>query len=390
MTFESRPTVEVLKLLDQHLLNHFAFPAAELVREHPPRWFCKNKRLVYDLSCPYGADSFHGTLQYTRWKEFSLPKKIPVGQSIDLIVECVDDVFQYGPPEMENTVSWHLNFADANLFGYYGGRLFAQDESQCLEHPALCSLVESLSRVRVASPTLTTITNSQGVTLATPILIRGVERRAQVKTNRNEEEGRPAGLYGNQFAIAKPESVTKATTVFDQRLDARGRPYYSNIIAMEAPKYGNGKYTIYTIRRILATAYTGFLAAKFESMVELGLLSRNHDPKADSATTIPDDSDTKSPPIIEIHTGNWGCGAYGGNIAIMSLLQITAARLAGVNKLVYHAAGKANQRQFNEGLKTYNKLVLEKGNNGEGELDLDVFVHEVEKHHFQWGFSNGT
>ncbi|CAG8524382.1 405_t:CDS:2 [Ambispora leptoticha] len=367
MTYASRPTEEILKLIDEHLVNHFAFPAAELVSEHPPRWFCKNKKLVYNLSCPQGANSFHGTLQYTRWKEFTLPEKIHVGQHNDLIVECSDDCFQYGPPETENT-----------------------DESQCLEHPALCSLRESLSLVPFSSPTLTTVTDAQGVKLATPILIRGVERRAQVKTDRNEEEGRPWGLYGNQFAIAKPEAVTKATTVFDQRLDARGQPYYSNILAMEAPKYGIGYYTTHTIRRILATAYTGFLAAKFESMVELGLLSRNHDPKADSATTIPNDSDTKPLPIIEIHTGNWGCGAYGGNIAIMSLLQITAAQLAGVNKLVYYAMGKTNEQQFNEGLNVYKKLVLENGNSGEDELDLYKFIQKVEKKKFKWGFSNGT
>ncbi|KAG9289044.1 hypothetical protein G9A89_015593 [Geosiphon pyriformis] len=380
---EERPSETTINLINQHLVNHFAFPAVELVKKHPPRWFCKNKKLVYELSCPEKAESFHGTLEYSRWKEFNIPKKFPNLRNLQ--IETQDGVFDYCPHETANTVPWYLNFADSNVFGYYGGRLFAQDESQCLEHPALCSLRESLSRVPFSTPTLTTVNTTQKGTIATPILIRGVERRAEIKTDRNEAQGRPCGLYGNQFAIGKPEAIVNATTVFDQRLDHNGRPYYSNILAMEAPKYGNGKYSAYTIRRILATAYTGFLAARFESMVEVGMLKRNHAPEEPS-TTIPQDLDHKQLPIVIIHTGNWGCGAYGGNIAIMGLLQVAAAQLAGVHKFVYHAMGSANEKKFKAGLEILKKLRLEK----DGELSVDAFVQDVEKENFEWGVTNGT
>jgi len=38
----------------------------------------------------------------------------------------------------KNSICWmdyYVNFADANLFGFYGTSLFAQDELMTLEHP---------------------------------------------------------------------------------------------------------------------------------------------------------------------------------------------------------------------------------------------------------------
>lgn len=77
------------------------------------------------------------------------------------------------------------------------------------------------------------------------------------------------------------------------------------------------------INRILSTAYSGFLAAKMDS-------SENEDP-------------------VIIHTGHWGCcffvtptpshsrcGAYGGNKTLMAILQVIAARAAGIRHVVYH------------------------------------------------------
>ncbi len=45
---------------------------------------------------------------------------------------------------VEGAVEWHVNFADPRLFTAYGLGLFAQDEMQVAEHPALGALREAL------------------------------------------------------------------------------------------------------------------------------------------------------------------------------------------------------------------------------------------------------
>ena len=53
--------------------------------------------------------------------------------------------FDYTPAlDRADAVEWHVNFADPHLFVAYGSRLFAQDEMQVAEHPALGSLKEAL------------------------------------------------------------------------------------------------------------------------------------------------------------------------------------------------------------------------------------------------------
>lgn len=44
-------------------------------------------------------------------------------------------------------MEWWVNFADPILFVAYAGRLFAQDEIQVAEHPALGHLKEKLVSV---------------------------------------------------------------------------------------------------------------------------------------------------------------------------------------------------------------------------------------------------
>jgi hypothetical protein len=380
---------QTLKVIKNHLTHHKSFIASELVKHNPPKWYCKNKELIYKMATPEGVDSFHGKLEYTRWEEFPLPKSF--GES-DMKIEVKNDVFDYSPPEDDNTVVWYINFADRNVFGYYGGNLFAQDESQCLEHPALCSLRDYLKRedqescLTTARPILTkNSSSSSSSSISTPILIRGVERKAQVKTDVNENEKRPFGLYGNIFAHASPEAIKLATTIYDKRIDPKtGSPYYSNIIAIEAPKYGHGSYTFDTIKKILATAYSGFLAARFESLVEKGILERNHEENQEHTKINAKEEESVPKPRVVIHTGNWGCGAYGGNISIMSCLQIAAAHLAGIDKIIYHAMG--SQIEFNSGLQVYNELIKDV----EGDVKIDDFINNVESENFQWGFSNGT
>jgi hypothetical protein len=112
-------------------------------------------------------------------------------------------------------------------------------------------------------------------------------------------------LYGNQFARATADVVRRATRTLTP-------PTISHILAMEAIPGGMGVYTLEAIQDVAMTAYTGFAAARAES----------HD--AGASRTI-------------VHTGHWGTGAYGGNRVLMASVQLLAARLAGLDVLVFHA-----------------------------------------------------
>jgi hypothetical protein len=156
--------------------------------------------------------------------------------------------------------------------------------------------------------------------------------------NPNAAAGRPVGLYGNNFRFvhwrrkrskipqnltyfilfyrsASDEAIKNATTVLP-----RGSQYV-NIIAMDAPRGGSGTYTFGQLSEVLGTAFTGFTLAKNESR---SAMEASGAPSGDLLMTT-------------IHTGHWGTGAYGGNKVVMAMLQILAARLAGVDKVVFHA-----------------------------------------------------
>lgn len=179
---------------------------------------------------------------------------------------------------------------------------------QVAEHPALGSLREALLK---AGDEPLTVERGE----PTPILITGVERRCRVAIDANAERGRPDGLYGNRFSRAKPETIAQATTPIIP-------PTVSNLIAIEAPYGESGPYTPSQIEFVLSTAYTAFAAATEEGQKL----------QAGSGSFV--------------HTGFWGCGAYGGNRELMALLQLLAAKLAGVHGLVFHAGDERGVETF--------------------------------------------
>jgi hypothetical protein len=310
------------------------YRAEELARDFPPQFSNRNKQIAFDIACPKGAE-FKGEITCTRWAAQPLPTKTPDQK---LVVEARPDFFTYEPPA-KNTAEWHLNFADRELFNYYAGGLLAQDELQVLEHPALGSLRRALQHDK-----LSTLVTQNGE--ATPILVQGVERRIQLDTQRS-------GLYGNAFSHAPADVVKAATT----RL---APPTISNILAIEAPRGGHGNYTAQEIRSILTTAFTGFKAARI-------------------ASAAADNPNLK----VTIHTGFWGCGAYGGNRILMTALQLLAARMAEVDTLVFHAGDKPGVAQFNEAQKLVDDLL-------QTQPDNETLIRELTRRGFPWGQSDGN
>ncbi|GAB2478733.1 hypothetical protein [Algoriphagus taiwanensis] len=321
-------------------LERFTFEASKLMVEEPAQLFSKNKRIVYDLSCPPSA-VYHGKIEYSRWQKMDLPEEVYLGnKSIKPILQ--EGYYDYEPIESQVPVKeWHVNFADGDLFIAYGSDLFAQDETQVAEHPVLASLKQKLNTLR-SDPY--TVEHGE----PTPILISGVERRCWVKTDPNIEEGRPFGLYGNAFGRVSEEVIKKATVVLNP-------PTLTNFIAISAPYGGEGKYTLDEVQYILETAYSGFKAAVIES---------------GNAPTV-------------IHTGFWGCGAYGGNRVLMTWLQIVAGKLAGVNQLIFHT-GNSNQKDLKSDWAKVEKYI------GKDSLPTDHFFKKILDYGFEWGESDGN
>ena len=319
------------------------FDAQELVAHYPVQLDDRNKKILFEISSPRGA-SHSGTISFTRWTQMPVPDAIRREMACPSF-EMREDHFTYESQPQER-VDWHLNFAHYDLFCAYGSPLFAQDEMQVAEHPALASLRHALIDSGVAP-----LTVENG--LATPILIMGVERRCTVETDANPIAGRPLGLYGNRFSRANEDAIRQATRVLKP-------PTISNIIAMEAPECGGGRYTREQIEFVLSTAFTGFLAAVYETQNKVSV-------------------NTKT----AIHTGYWGCGAYGGNRELMPLLQMIAACCAEVDILIFHTGGDNDgySRSLN---------ILEEIMPTDLNVNTDELLSRIESFGYEWGASDGN
>ncbi|MBP7962589.1 MAG: hypothetical protein KBG20_06765 [Caldilineaceae bacterium] len=319
------------------------FPVQQLLADHPPKPQDPNKLIVFALTCP--ANCVHsGEIHVSRWSGANLPATIARSEARPTF-ELRPGFFTYDP-SVPGWSDWHLNFAHWDLFAYYAGYLFAQDEMQVTEHPALASVRHAL-----LDSGLSTFTVEQSE--PTPILVAGVERRCAIATEPNSAGGRPHGLYGNHFARASGQAIERATTLLTP-------PTVSNILAIEAPANGRGRYTEGQIRTILTTAYTGFGSTVAESRHLHG-------------------SETQ----IAIHTGYWGCGAYGGNRVLMPLLQMLAAVAAGVHTLVFHAGADVVPYQ------TAHRLLDDLLPIG-APVSADQLVQQILAQNFKWGVGDGT
>lgn len=315
-----------------------------LFAAHPPRWVHRNKKALYEHLCPPGTRHI-GELTVSRWAVRPLPLTARSAGAFTQI-ELRPDLFTYDTAA-PGTMEWHLNFAHSSLFIAYGGPLFAQDEMQVSEHPVLACVREHMAAQ--ADPGLAPRTREQD--MPTPVLVRGAQRRGAVATNANPGEDRPHGLYGGAFARAPVDAVLRAA----RRINP---PTTSNILAMEAPSGGYGRYALYQIVDTLMTAYTGFTAARSESRHAAG-----------------------SDVAVVVHTGHWGTGAYGGDRVLMAMLQFLAARAAGLDTLVFHTFDEAGARPCRDALARLDAM---------GDATLEQALEQIDAASFQWGQSDGN
>lgn len=315
---------------------------APLMRDHPLRFTHTSKEHAFGLVLP-PSTVHQGTVEVTRWAAMDLPAT--VGAASTMLVGVQPNAYQYElVSEPTTTREWHVNFADGNLFFGYGSWLFAQDEMQVLEHPALGAVREALLADGLPARTL------EGDS-PTPVLVTGVERRCRISTTPDVSAGRPKGLYGQEFSRATDAERASGITLIEP-------PTVSHIIAIAAPSHGHGAYTREQVETILVTAYTGFRAAVVES-------------ERDGLGTL-------------IHSGFWGCGAFGGNKVMMLMLQQIAAQMAGVERLVLHVMEEAGRAVAADAGVRVKELV------GQGEIDTAEVIERVVAMGLRWGVGNGT
>ena len=344
----------LIEIEKKNLIGRKKFNSAQLMGDFPPKIYNNNKKIVFGIACP--PDCNHsGDLVFSRWSQINWPEEAysPTKNSTRHVME--ENIYHYTPSNfaLSNTLEWHVNFADKRLFGYYGGPLFAQDEMQVAEHPILGAVRECMSSLEVEDSRFGPYTRDVD-SIPTPILIRGVERRVEISVNPSYES--PFGLYGREFSSASENAIRTATKALIP-------PSISNIIAMEAPKYGKGSYSLKVIQDVFNTAYTAFLAARIESYHHV--------------------SDV---PHVIVHTGNWGTGAYGGNKTLMAILQILSARVAGIDTLVYHTFQAESSKKYEEALTILNTDLIP----DDQEVQIINILFKIEKMKFNWGVSDGN
>jgi hypothetical protein len=132
---------------------------------------------------------------------------------------------------------------------------------------------------------------------------------------------------------------------------------------MEAPRAGLGLYSVDEIRFILQTAHAGFRAARLESQRLFPARKR-----------------------VAVHTGFWGCGAYGGNRVLMTLLQSIAAAMAGVDRLVFHTVESSGTAAFQSAQDLLLQLLPDRA----GTVDTEETIEEIQALGLSWGVSDGN
>ncbi len=320
---------------DLRLLATHEIPSRDLISRYPPRIEHAKKRLLFEFAL--GREVSGSTIVY-RYGETSLP------ETFDAIypeteISATRGFFNYSHDEGAD--HWYMNFAHHDLFHGYGHFMFAQDEVQVAEHPALGSAREMMLG---RNDELRPLTVQEGK--PTPILFRNVPRTIDIRTKQ---------LYGTRFVRADDDTIRDAMRYTDPMT-------YSNILAIEAPiSSGNTVYTPTEIEFALRTAYSGFRAIVLASVTYWGTIR----------------------PIV-FHTGNWGCGAYGGNRQLMLSVQIMAARLAGLHTIVFHCGSDSvdDVKEFDSFLRT--KFSFIPG------VRVSKVLKKLINNGFRWGTPDGN
>jgi hypothetical protein len=87
-------------------------------------------------------------------------------------------------------------------------------------------------------------------------------------------------------------------------------------------------------------------------------------------------------PEVVVHTGFWGCGAFGGNRVMMTLLQLIAAQLAGLDRLIYYVGEPSARASVDRALSLARDLIPF--------TDTSALIDHIAALGLEWGSSDGN
>lgn len=333
-------------------IGQLSVKCEELMRDFPPKYDNPRKKAFYEKAA-FCHRNQKGIIKISR-VEFSYEKAGEIlMKKNDFDLKWTPKFYDYqNDGKTENDYVWYVNFADPVLFGYYDGDLFVQDEIQTLEMPLLASsmhYLDSLNDENFKTLTVETVLDIETLTKKKkpkPYLLENVPHWISVNTMPKLKDGSTVSIYGRNFRTASDEAIENGLNVVQEEIRR-------NIIAIAAP-VGRDSYKKNEIFQILETLISSFSAA----------VKQTKEKRVERCV---------------IHSGNWGCGAFGGNLELAYLCQLFAASVCGVDELHLHGC---------------NESVLQKAKEKYKEIKDEIRVHEVVdflmKQNYQWNESDGN
>ena len=315
-------------------------------------------KMILNPETLQGLQESNQSITFSKYDYFKLPQEFKASRNFKVTIE--NGVFLYLEKKEEKRISeWYMNFADGALFGYYGNCVFAQDEHQVAEHTLCAHLREylvALDFVEHLSPDTTRnakLASELDLSLIpTPCLIESIPHLAKI----NIDPKSNCNLYGNKFRCASRKKLIENVEILKAPFQLH------NILAIMAPVCECNEEKYYTeneITNALITAYSGFCAVRRQ---------------------------VSSDQQVKIHTGLFGCGAFGGDPVLMIAVQCIAARLSGIDHLVLHSFEDRNVASITKGVKLANDKIWPLGTIS----FLTEIVACLLKEKFEWHSGNGT
>lgn len=338
-------------------LGKISVKCQDLIKNFKPEYLNTRKRIFFEKAL-YCHRKQKGIIRISRVGFFEAKEKIDslVISKSPFEFENVPHFYDYSKDNSNNsTALWYVNFADPQLFGFYDGDLFAQDEIQTLEFPLLASCMlylDSLKNETLPSRTVVSVpapANSQKkfIKCYSPYLFENVPYWISVNTSPILKDGSKGNIYGRAFSTAPKEQIESGIKIYEPELKA-------NIIAMAAPDGGYGAYKDNQIAQIIETLICSYSAAVKQTKMQ-------------------------KKEICIIHTGNWGCGAFGGNKELMYLCQFFSASVCKVDKLVFHACDDS-----------IIETAMKKLDSLPEELTVADFLSFIKAQNYKWNMSDGN
>ena len=234
--------------------------------------------------------------------------------------------------------TWFVNFADPELFVAAEGTLFAQDEIQTLEMPLLAAFRRYVDSNHIGG--FAPYTQYSGN--PTPYLFKNVPYWIKVDTRPLLRNGTRGNIYGSNLVTASDKEIEAGIRTVDGE-------YRVNVLAIAAPGNGFGRYNTEEISLVVRTLLCAFSAVKAQSTGR-----------------------------VVIHSGNWGCGAFGGNLEFMYLAQMYAASVCGIDELVLHDI----KYEVEDSIQAFNKM--------QDGMKLADVVESLYSKGYEWKESDGN